>query len=273
MNIVPTNDPSIYAALNTLVLNQQQYALVRPDNPPPGIAGFLFDVVDDDSSELESDITDYFIEDNSSIQDHIALRPETVTISGKIAELVQSVVQNKPISKIGNPLPLVGGLIPVLTPQAVQNETAAAENTAQSNAAITSNESLWGYYNSRSPQQPSQTKQSYIYGYFYQLWKGRQLFTVETPWGYFTNMAIQSISATQGAETRFVSNFTITFKKIRVARSITINPGSNAGRSVFQVASENPNGTIGQLTPTSLQLRQIENQMTPGRPFGPAPFL
>lgn len=264
MNIVPTNEPSIYAALNTLVLNQQQYALVRPDNPPPGIAGFLFDVVEDDNSDLESDITDYFIEDNSSIQDHIALRPETVTISGKVAELVKATIQNRPVAKVANPLPLVAGLVPQLTPQAENNEAAVQAQTVQEKAAITDTQSLWGYYNSRSPQQPNQTKQSYIYGYFYQLWKGRQLFTIETPWGFFTNMAIQSMSATQGAETRVVSSFTITFKKIRVARSITIQPGNNAGRSVFQIAPITRNSTMGQLTPTTSQVAQFAQQIAPG---------
>lgn len=273
MNIVPTNDPSIYAALNTLVLNQQLYALVRPDNPPPGIAGFLFDVVEDDSSELESDITDYFIEDNSSIQDHIALRPETVTISGKVAELVKAVIQTKPVSRITNPLPLVPGLSPQLTPEAQDNEDAVQAQSDQEKAAITGTESLWGYYNARSPQQPQQTKQSYIYGYFYQLWKGRQLFTIETPWGFFTNMAIQTMSATQGAETRTVSSFSITFKKIRVARSITIQPGNNAGRSLYQIAPVTRNSAMGQLTPTTTQVSQFIQKIAPGQTASPTPFV
>jgi hypothetical protein len=261
MNIVPTNDPSIYDILNTLVVNQQTFAIVRPDNPPPGIAGFLFDVVEDDSSDLESDITDYFIEDNSSIQDHIALKPETVSISGRVAELVQAVVTTKPTVQRGNPLPLVPGLNPTLTPQAEQTEVAVQEQTAQDKAAITSTDSLWGYYKARSPQQSNQTKQSYIYGYFYQLWKGRQLCTVETPWGFFTNMAIQSISATQGAETRTVSAFTISFKKIRTATSVVINPGARAGRSQGQASTVVSSGFLGQQPLTLLRTTQIIQQI------------
>lgn len=261
MNTVPTDNPSIYARLNTLVLDQQQYAIVRPDNPPPGIAGFLFDVVEDDSSDLESDITDYYIEDNTSIQDHIALRPETVTISGKTAELVRASVQNKPISRINNPLPLVPGMTPELTPEAEQNELAAQAETEQGQNAVTSTQSLWGYYNANSPQQPNQTKQSYIYGYFYQLWKGRQLCTVETPWGFFTNMAIQSISATQGAETRVVSSFSITFKKIRVATAIVINPMDRAGRAYPQASPVVSSGFLGQQSLSLLNVSQILNKI------------
>lgn len=261
MNIVPTDNPSIYSKLNTLVLDQQQYAIVRPDNPPPGISGFLFDVVEDESSDLESDITDYYIENNTAIQDHIALRPETVTISGKTAELVKAFVQNKPVSEIPNPLPLVPGMSPELTPEAEQNELDAQAEGEQEANAITGTQSLWGYYNANSRQQENQTKQSYIYGYFYQLWKGRQLCTVETPWGFFTNMAIQSISATQGAETRVVSTFTITFKKIRVATAIVINPIDRAGRSYPQASSVVSSGFLGQQPLTLLTTSQILNKI------------
>ena len=261
MNIVPTNDPSIYAILNTLVVNQQTFAIVRPDNPPPGIAGFLFDIVEDDNSELESDITDYFIEDNSSIQDHIALKPETVSISGRVAELVQAVVTTKPIVERGNPLPIMEGLVPQLTPEARQAALASQVQEATDKAAITNTQSLWGYYNARSPQQSNQTKQSYIYGYFYQLWKGRQLCTVETPWGFFTNMAIQSISATQGAETRTVSSFTISFKKIRTATSIFVDPNSRAGRSQQQAASQVSSGYLGLQNISQLRSTQIIQQV------------
>lgn len=261
MNIVPTNDPSIYDILNTLVVNQQTFAIVRPDNPPPGIAGFLFDVVEDDSSDLESDITDYYIENNSSIQDHIALKPETVTISGRVAELVLAVIEGKPTVQRGNPLPLIPGLTPDLTPEAQQNELDAQAEGIEEGASITNTDSLWGYYNSRSPQQPKQTKQSYVYGYFYQLWKGRQLCTVETPWGFFTNMAIQSISATQGAETRSVSSFTISFKKIRTASSLVITPGSRAGRSQGQAAFVTSAGFLGQQPLTLLRSTQIIQQV------------
>ena len=233
MNIVPTDSTSIYAALSTLVMRDSQVVLVRPNNPPHGIAGFLLDVVEDDGSDLESDITDHYVEDNTAIQDHIALRPETITVTGKVAELVKAAPTARPVAVVPNTLPNVPELTPVLTDAAQAKQDASVASITEADAGVSSSQSLYGYYESLSRQQPGQTKQSYVYGYFYQLWKGRQLFSVETPWGIFENMAIQSMNAKQGPESRSVSEFSITFKKIRTASSITINAGLLTGRAVF----------------------------------------
>lgn len=263
MNSVPTDASSIYDALNSLVLNQSKLAIVRPNNPPPGIAGFLFDVVNDDTMELESDITDYFVEDNTAVQDQIALRPETVTVTAEVAELVMAMPVTTSPATSANSLPLVGGLQPQLAPGAQAQQNRMQAINAANNAGITSTRSLYGYYSSHLPQQPNQTKQSMIYGYFYQLWKGRQLFSVETPWGFFTNMAILSLTAHQGPTNRVVSDFSITFKKIRTARSLTITPGRVAGRAVYQQSSVVQNGMVGQITVTPAQWANFNQRTTP----------
>lgn len=257
MITVPTDSPSVFDALNTLVLNQSQLAIVRPNNPPPGIAGFLFDLVNDDGAELESDITDHYVEENVPVQDMIALRPEIVTVSAQIAELVKRMPTVARVAPTTNPLPNIGGLEPALSPGAQAQQDATTQATADDNAAVTSAQSLYGYYNARLPQQPNQTKQSVIYGYFYQLWKGRQLFSVETPWGFFTNMAILSISARQPEQSKSVSEFNITFKKIRTVRSVIVTPGLLAGRAVFQQAPITQNGTVGQVPFTPAQTSQF----------------
>lgn len=266
MTTVPTDSPSIFAALNTLVLNRAQLAIVRPDNPPPGIAGFIFDVVNDDTSELESDITDHYTEENSAVQDHIALRPEVVTVSGSVAEVVRAVPTIRRVATTPNPLPIIPSLTPLLAPSAEAAQVATVATASQEQASITSTQTLYGYYQSRLPQQPNQTKQQVAYGYIYQLWKGRQTFSVETPWGFFTNMAIQSVAARQGPESRFVSDFDITFKKIRTVKSVDIVPGLLAGRAAFQQAPVTQNGTIGQTTPTAQQSAQFYQRITTPTP-------
>jgi len=265
-NIVPTDSASVFAALNTLVLNSAALAIVRPDNPPPGIAGFVLDVVEDDGVELESDITDHFLEDNTAVQDQIALRPEVVTVTGQVAEVVRTIPRTKIEAPVPNPLPLIPEMLPVFTPGAEAQQQQAAEDAADLKASITDDQTLYGYYTSRLPQQPNQTKQSVVFGYLYQLWKGRQLFSVETPWGIFTNMAILSMGAKQPAVSKSVSEFSVTFKKIRVARSITVVPGLLAGRSVFQQAGISQNGTIGQLPLSSSQISQYIARTAPTSP-------
>lgn len=257
MNTVPTDSPSVFAGLNTLVLNSATLAIVRPNNPPPGIAGFVLDVVGDDGAELESEIPDHFIEDLTAVQDQIALRPEIVTVTGEVAELVKTLPVNPRVTPISNPLPIVPGLVPVLAPGAAIAQQTAEANQLIEDAAIENTQSLYGYYASRSPQQPNQTKQSQIFGFFYQLWRGRQLFSVETPWGFFTNMGILSLSSRQAAGSKSITNFELTFKKVRTARSLTVTPGLLAGRATFQRYEVQQNGTIGQLPANSAQEAQF----------------
>lgn len=258
---VPTDSPSIYAKLSTLQMQDTLLALVRPDNPPPGIAGFLLDVVDDDGSELESDITDNYTEDNTAIQDHIALRPEVVTVTGSVAELVMANPLAKSPSEVVNPLPLIPGLQPPLAPGAEATQKAKEAERLSVQTTVAASESLYGYYLDNLPQQPNQTKQSLVYGYLYQLWRGRQRFSVETPWGFFTNMAILSLSAKQGASSRSITDFSITFKKIRVAQSIVIQSGRLAGRAVSQQAGVTQNGVAGQQSVSDSRALTFYKQM------------
>jgi len=264
MNTVPTDSPSVFAGLNKLVLSKANLAIVRPDNPPPGIAGFVFSIVGEDGSDLESEITDHYTEENNSIQDHIGLRPETVTISGEIAEVTQATPTISRSIESNSPLPLIEGYLPTLSPGATAEQDQVVATRARTEAAITSSNSLYGFYLDHLPQQPNQTKQQVAYGYLYQLWKGRQLCSVETPWGFFTNMAIQSLSVTQGPTTRVVSEFTATFKKIRTVRQMTIERNYLvAGRLTEQISAFIQNGVIGKATPTHAQKGQFTKTIIP----------
>lgn len=265
-NIVPTDQASVFAALNTLVLDSRQLAIIRPNNPPPGIAGLILDLVGDESVELDSDIPDHYIEDLTAVNDSIGLRPEIVNTSGEIAELVKTITSSQPVTVVGNPLPIIDGLKPELPPGATAAQETLTEAVANDDAAVENTQSLYGYYQSRSPQQPDQTRQSQIFGYLYQLWRGRQLCSVETPWGFFENMAILYTRVRQSADTKYLSGFEITFKKIRTARSVTITPGLLAGRATFQQAPITQTGTIGQAVPSALQSAQFFQRITAPSP-------
>lgn len=47
-----------------------------------GIAGFKFHVPEREQVTFQSDVTDHYIEDNSPVQDHIALKPIEITLQG-----------------------------------------------------------------------------------------------------------------------------------------------------------------------------------------------
>lgn len=349
-NIIPSAAPSVYAQLSKL----DSAAIVRPNNPPAGIAGFLFHVDGDQSIRLRSMITRHTVEDNTTIQDNIALLPEEVSLKGLIAELTDSGSNDQAISPPVQPLPLFPGLFPsyaaeanisfskrvgalvvsagttltlgknglsagvdlggsigplsanaivqtttkeladVLPPSvevqvaiaaAVQNAVglvaggnaptsgaiAAAIQAAVGNVVgaglspsieeliaqsvnsslgttiagnaspdAASTASLYQYYASRAPSGKGQSAQSVAFGFFYQMWKGRQLFSVETPWGVLNDMAIAAVDVEQGEESKYISNFTITFERIRIAQSVTVNPGQLAGRNLIQASASAP---------------------------------
>ena len=106
--------------------------------------------------------------------------------------------------------------------------------------------SLFEYYANKAPA--GTTAQALALGFFYQMWRGRQLCSVETAWGVLTNMAILSVRPEQPEETRGATNFTVTFKKVRFAGAATVNLGQLSGRNAIQATADapSPNGNVGQ---------------------------
>lgn len=258
--VIPSDTPSIFDVLASLTALQQQ-AIVRPNNPPPGIAGFLFDIPLGESIELTSNITDHYVEDNTAIQDQIALSPEQITVRGLVAELSDGRSEVPQLAPTPDPLPLNEPLVPNITTQAQQTQDAQLAIVDSSATAVTSQQSLYGYFNAQSAQQPNQTKQTKAFLYFYNLYKGRMRFSVDTPWGTMTNVAILSMRAEQSEDSKYVSELRITFKKIRVAGELVIATGQLAGRSALQAAPITRNGNAGELPQTQAQKESILYQM------------
>ena len=246
IDILPQDETVCVFDPVTALSQLDQQAIIRPDNPPPGIAGFLFDIDEENEINLTSEITDHFIEDNTSIQDQIGIKPEQYTVRGLVAELVAVKPTPDSVAKLLNALPAQEQTAPQLTPGASQTASARISSTNAAIEAVTSNPSLYAYFSNTSAQPPNATRQSKAFLYFYEMWKGRQFCTVETPWGIFDNMQIQSLRVMQGDATKYQSSFTVTFKKIRIAESISTTAGVLAGRAVAQMAQVTQNGTVSK---------------------------
>jgi hypothetical protein len=280
-NTIPTDTPSVFVALQTLqTSNQQGYnAIVRMSNPPPGIGGMLFSIPDEEKVRLESEITDHYVEDNTTLQDQWALKPEEVTLRGVVAELGTVVQPNTATVPAPNPLPLNPAMGPSLTQTQIQKQAVATATAVLANNSATGTNSLYQYYtnqinaavaSTKDPsgktllQAASRSKQSLIFGYFQQLWWGRQVCTIETPWGFWTNMAIKLLEGVQGPDSRFQSDFYVTFKHIRIAADITVQAGSVAGRAAQQSAPVSQNGTAGLVAATPTQVNSMYGALLPG---------
>ena len=118
-NILPPSQDSIYEALTSLQTSDPQtyQAIVRIANPPAGIGGFLFDIPGDDEIRLRSQVTNYFLENNKSVQDNVAVEPATMTLRGLVAELALGIQLNPPVSTSADALPILPAMTPPQTPQ------------------------------------------------------------------------------------------------------------------------------------------------------------
>lgn len=215
-----------------------------PSQLPPAI---LFNYEGEQSIGIESDITDHYVEDNTAIQDQIALRPETVTTHGFVGELNDVVPE--PLAKlkeIRDKLLVLGAYTPQLTLTAAiaYNQALAAYQTAKNllNSAV----ARWSSITNGNNQ--AQTQQQAYFQQFYGYWKSRTLFTVQTPWAVFDNMAIKSLRAIQTEDTRVITDFEVTFKKIRFASSVletnnALIPANMQSRAAIAASREVDLGT------------------------------
>jgi len=212
------------AAADLILVSPDKYTGFTPSDRSRTVTGFTFQIVGDESMSLQSDITDHFVEDNTSKQDHIALKSPTITVSGFVGELNNVVPEALESIKAGvDRLGVLDAYIPSIT-----NTARRAFNLAQqvySLGAKISNAT------GAALGVAVETKQQKAFKELYSYWQNRTLFYVSTPFGQFQNMAIQNIVAIQGQDTKSLSDFSVTFKQMRFASVVV----SAANRSDDQV--------------------------------------
>lgn len=226
----------------------------------PYILLSIFDIAKDWSVDLTSDITDYYVENNSPVQDHIALHPKMVTISGYQGELITKTEQsstlglttikkgqivagimdnlkNVNIQKVTQKLNILNPLNPILPPQVAQvraniskatdafdnyrsiinqdyNSAKKMYNSAKQTLSTLQGKGIINKIINDYPESLQMDRQKFIYEKFSNIWKQKILCFVDTPWGTFHNMAIQSISVSQSEETKHITDISITFKQL-----------------------------------------------------------
>lgn len=218
--------------------------LVAPENLKDET--YLFDTRSDEEITLESDITDNWVEANYTIQDHIGLKPMQITLSGYVGEL-----SNKPdneVEKVNNaltaPINSLSPFAPAITTQAQYIFNRATE--------------VYGIYEKANetvgriedvikgiPVPKEVSKQQQAFGKFYEIWVTRQLCTIYTPFGAYNSMAIQRIQAKQSEESASYSDFSITFKQIRIADKIAVykDTKKSKGRTAQSLSKQVDKGT------------------------------
>lgn len=220
----------IASRLNQQLSNTREYldnketALVSPKSAL-GVSGWEFDIPQSENVRLTADITDHYTESNTFLNDHIVRQPIRVTLSGLKGELVYRRPGGFPgdLQELTNRLEIVDAYLGDFTPgmlQSIQRGISRAQS-----AVSTLNQTLNKTQNmlsALSGEGPEETLQEKAYRELKALFRSNQLVTVQTPWEFFDNMIIESLSFTQGGETTQKSEIQIILKEMRFA-DIEIN--------------------------------------------------
>lgn len=207
-----------------------------------GIAGFVFDYEGDDELDLESDITDHFTEDQTSAQDHIALKPYRVTLRGFVSELVLPSTKQGlfgALTTLQQTIATIPAYLGKYTPQALQTlqKTASGALVSVQNYANTA-----AYYLNQAKNiaglfgggTGAPTRQQQAFVALASLRDQRQIFNVLTPWSLLKGMAIERLVLIQPKDSNTRSDITVTMKQMRFvdiasAPNVVANQAGRAG--------------------------------------------
>lgn len=187
-----------------------------------GVGGYVFDIAGDSIAALTSDITDHYTEDNRALQDHIAIRPKRITLRGYVGELVYRLGgQDKPfLQKVPQKLITASAYLPQLSSAAQQIQQVLSTGSITS-VSLSSASDIYSMVKNSLSGAGDESAQQNAYTYFRTLQEQGVLMGIQTPWEFLSNMAIESIIAIQPEATRYVTDFAVTFKEIRIAASQT----------------------------------------------------
>lgn len=208
-------------------LDDRANAIIRTGSVE-GIAGFLFDIPNQDSINVDWDITDHFTENNSFLNDHKVKKPIIITLTGFVGELVFRAPQGFEgfIQSISNRLETVEAYLGDSTPGAVQEAQRVVQQAQSTISAI--NQTLDKAQNVISffGDGPEKTAQEEAYAGLVSL-GSQTILSVETPWATFDDMTIQSLSFTQDGTTNQITDISVTLKQIRISKTKTVDFDKN----------------------------------------------
>ena len=233
MTINPASNPTISAIQKVQPwLDAQADKYILGPVGAKGINGFVFDYEGATTISHNATITDHWAEDNTVINDHIAISPVKITLHGYVGE--QSINTSGGVNGAFAALQSkLGTLTPYLNQYSTQMQSKLSKALSKSqdtmnklnrtvsqvgNAlTLVNNVGLGGLPGLLSKSDPSK-KQLNAYTQLVGFFKTKTIFTLTTPYGPFDNMAIESLIFTQDAETSAITDISVTLKQLQFAQ-------------------------------------------------------
>lgn len=219
-----------------------------------GIAGFKFHIPKQEQIKMQAEVTDHYIDTNQAVQDHVALKPITISLNGYQGDYFYSVNQiEDTIAAVVPTLSLVKQFLPKVSAATKQikakyyqtlkskafvksiydKNTNILDNISSGiDAVLLNNQDLFKLAQQLYKIKSAQTR---AFLFFEALWKSRAVFSVETTWKRFDNMIITSITPLRD-ENADITDFTINLKQLNFTTSIYRNYNNTAGRRRNQLA-------------------------------------
>ena len=228
--------------------------------------------VSSDKLELEADITDHYTEDNSTVQDHMALKPMRYTVRGIIGEIVftplkpyEYQVPSKNISKLATATGLLSVLSPTLSSY-MQTAVAAynyVEDSYKRYAGTISNikdffskNKTGRTINATSTKDViKDSKQERALNEILIFQQKRTLVDIDSPYCYFSNFLIESAYIEQ-TDTIWKSELVVNLKEYRSVETLLTDIDSKAYEDRYKQQMEaeqnlgNVQGKDAELTST-----------------------
>lgn len=254
LNSLTTANPlSNLSSLTSSVGSALQQYVVSP-MAAFGIGGFIFGIDGEDEVALTSEITDHYAEDNTVLNDGIALKPKRFTLRSYVGEqqTLTSASQPNPLEQVAQKLTTITSMLPAVSAAESQVGALIAGGTANLNfnSLVSSGANIYAMVkNLITPT----TGQAAAYAYFQALYKMKILMSVQTPYEFITNMAIESVIARQDEETKNMSHFIIVMKEFRTAQTL-IRANAASGATGIQNQTAQNLGNITGVNPATPNL-------------------
>lgn len=216
---------------------------------------FYFTIENENSISHESDVTDYYLEDNRAIQDHVSLKPVIITTNAYVGEVTTKVdgALGELNDFVEEKLTIISQYLPKVTATGQQLLNTAKQ--AISTAKKAKDATIGIYDKLKGNKADDKTKQQIAYAELKTCWEERTLFLVRTPWDQFDNCIIQGLKVTQDGVTENISNFEVTFKQLKFAEAFA-KKSLRSGRNATQASAMK---NLGASTPTESKTSWKDN--------------
>lgn len=243
-SLTTANPLSNLSSLTSSVGSALQSYIVSP-TAAFGIGGFVFGIDGEDEVALTAEITDHYAEDNTVLNDGIAIKPKRFTLRSYVGEqqTLASASQPSILEQVAQKLTVITSMLPAVSAAESQVGALLAGGTSNLNFSSLVSSGANIYAMVKNLITPT-TGQAAAYAYFQALFKMKILMSVQTPYEFITNMAIESVIARQDEDTKNMSHFIIVLKEFRMAQTlVAANVASGAAAQQGQAIQQLGNVT------------------------------